>query len=99
MKVSELLNKPSCWTQRQAARNAEDHPINLWSSEARSFCLLGAIERCYGVPGELTTDYEPVLEARRRVWAAIGHQSITAWNDNPARTFQDVRSVVERADI
>lgn len=107
MKIKELFSDASKWTQEVYANHrATGEPENAWCFVDKtyegpldnpdvysSFCLTGAVRACYGV-----ADRQVVLS---RLADAIGYDTaeIPEWNDNPLRTFQDVKDLVERLDI
>jgi hypothetical protein len=49
MKPSELLADPVSWTKETLARDVEGKPCESDSIKAVCWCLVGAVERCYGV--------------------------------------------------
>ena len=107
MKVKDLLTDPSKWTQCKMARDAKG--IALVDQELEygvSFCLLGAVRRCY-IRG--TKEYNDIL---RRIcnkikldysvpeWGMdLVSGPITCWNDKDGRTFEEVRALVDELDI
>lgn len=93
MKVRELLKDETCWTKGAYARDEKGNDIPATSEQATCFCLRGAIRKCYLDP-EIR---EKVLET---VYREIEYpRGISFWNDNPHRTFEDVKELVERLDI
>jgi hypothetical protein len=89
MKVRELLSDESKWTRRRFAATTQGTPCLPRDRRAAQWCLYGAIERCYGVHGaEVTCRLIQHLQA-----------SLADWNDDPARTFADVKRLVEELDI
>lgn len=65
-----------------------DSPDQIFS-KVGSCCLSGAIALCY------PNDTNEVLE---RVEHELG-RNVNDWNDDPARTFSDVRAIAEILDI
>jgi hypothetical protein len=100
MKVKDMFNDEALWTQGSAARDRWGEPCPPSSPMAAKFCILGAIHRIYHNP-------EDRIDAARRVKDAIvslGWQcnhplAIGEWNDYTYRTFEEVRQVLEKADI
>ena len=90
MKVKDLLTDESKWTQGAFARNSEGYSVHINSCFASCWCLLGAIELCY------PSTYPGVANA---VVDAVGGCDIHRWNDDPKRTFAEVRELIERLDI
>jgi len=62
---------------------------------AKACCLVGWTYRVYG-----DLERNPVLcklvETLRK---QEPHVNIVMWNDNPKRTFQDIKELVEKADV
>lgn len=96
MKVSQLLTDASKWTQRRAAIDADGDSVNVQDVAACRFCLSGAIRRCY-------PDREERFRVLNTVINEIGGnaavRSTMEWNDDPRRTFDEVRALVLKLDI
>lgn len=88
------------WTQRAFARDAEGRACEYSSRTARCFCLVGALMR-----------ESDALESELRLTALIADEarvcaldrlhdrlprSIASWNDEPARTHEEVLALLER---
>ena len=88
MKAWELLSSPEKWTQGTYARDKKAQPVNINSTEAESFCVTGAITRCY----------PNVYEQDQKIFnlgAKVG--GIVIWNDHS--TYEQVHSVLKELDI
>lgn len=48
MKIKELLNDESKWTQGAYARDAQGRATTTFAQSATCFCLIGAAKACYG---------------------------------------------------
>jgi len=59
MKAYELLSDKSRWTTRACARDINGQPLNINNNDAVSWCILGAIGRCY--PNQFNTMYKKVV--------------------------------------
>ncbi len=91
MKVRELLSDASKWTQGGAyALCRLGTSVEPRSSFACKFCLAGAVYHCY------PDSYEAVLGKIRNY---LGNPKIISWNDNPSRTFSEVKTLAETLDI
>ena len=83
----------------------ETEDVDIESPDATRFCLCGAIARCY--PKRTNNpDKSSAGEIRRIVFVKLGIRtnmcagaSICWWNDDPKRTFTDVRKLIEELDI
>lgn len=91
MKVSELLTDKSKWTQKTLARNMYGQSVDAEDHEACSWCIQGAVLKCYGHPKN--------IDIKERIYAQLGSLYIGGWNDDPTRTFAEVRSLVVELDI
>lgn len=90
MKIRELLAKPEAWTTVELARDANGEYADLYSQEAKCWCLIGASFRCYGEVG--------VGEVFERIKLEIGG-NIPSWNDQKGRTHAEVLALVTKLDI
>ena len=96
MKAHELLDSPEKWTQRTAARDSENRSVHPDNPEACSFCLIGAICKCYN-PDEAITVRSKV---RDYLWDKHRHcTSIPDWNDDDARCWGEVFTLLVELDI
>lgn len=93
MKIRELLSSPDKWTQGVFARNSSGYRTYELDQDACSFCLMGALYRCY-----IDTEDDGLL-VRSKLGQAIEDNTITGWNDDPKRTFAEVKELVDRLDI
>lgn len=94
LKIRELLSDESKWTQGSEAKGVDGFEVSSRGPHAVRFCLIGAMERCYGLLAD--DEYMHILE---RIMVDAGSGDIAHWNDAPERTFADVRALVERLDI
>jgi len=89
MKIRELLTDESKWTKRFYAVDSNGEPLPPRSENAVSWCILGAINKCY------TT--EEFVDLYLKMALHLGVASLVSWNERA--TFQDVRTLVESLDI
>ena len=91
--VLDLLRDPAKWTKGHYARAADGGRADMYSKEAASFCILGAIGRCH-------VHHAPYNEAVHRVQAQVKpFVSIGAFNDSPLTTHADVVRVLKKAQV
>ena len=83
-KVERLLQDPERWTQNAAARNGRGHIVPPLSSNAVSFCLMGACAR------------EQVSMATRQFLDTYLN-GIAAFNDEPERAHEDIMILIDDA--
>ena len=98
MKVTELLDSPEKWTKGAWARDKEG--VNVYSGRdpaVTQWCIYGALDYCYRENVRLWS------EAMDRLVAALFHlhntKFIADWQDQPETTWEQVRTLLERADI
>lgn len=89
MKIQDLLTDPSKWCQRVRAEGVNGDCYHPRAAGAVRWCLLGAVERVYEY-----VDSDLVLGKLRSELP-----SISIWNDDPKRTFAEVRALIEKLDI
>ena len=88
MKISELLNSPEKWTQNVFARDNTGKEVCYNSKEAVCWCLLGAVRLL------------PIDEQKIAMTKIIDKvNSVLQWNDNPNRTHQDVRQLLDELGL
>lgn len=103
MNVAEILNAAAdliepegAWCQRAAARNTASEPVAVRSAEARSWCMLGAID--WVVFNQ--TGWMEALPIRVAVWDALrdeaGARYMAPWNDVQGRTRAEVVTMLRR---
>lgn len=93
MKVKELLSDESKWTKETYARSSDGKPTAWFNQDAQCWCLLGAINLCYGGNS---------LDKLGMIRYALGLEFLSNavdWNDHPNRTFSEVKALVEKLDI
>lgn len=84
MLVKDLLNDESKWIQGVFFRDAEDKECG--KDKACKFCLSGAIKYVYGCDEYgCLTNHE--------------YFAICSFNDDPTTTFEDIRKVLEIANV
>lgn len=98
--VRELLSDPKRWTQNAFAKNSEGRSLGRFfaEEEACSWCLVGAVKHVYP-----TYEWGEIYERLAKI---LGKQAFTlrsyvlgVWNDDPARTHQEVLDLVTEAGI
>ena len=94
MKVRDLLTDETKWTKGAFARDKEGKVIGSGSPLACCWCLSGAAFHCVGDDSD-----ESAYAILARIRERVGHASVAAWNDDPKRTFAEVRALVEELDI
>jgi hypothetical protein len=96
MKVSTLLRVKKNWCQHNYAKDRTGRGVMFDSSSAESFCLLGAVRRCYA-PSEAL---DAVERLERAIQEEVGNSfSIAAYNDASSRTFSQIKKIIKLANI
>jgi hypothetical protein len=102
MKAWELLDSPEKWTQGTSARNVFGQPVPSTDPSAVCWCASGAIGCCY------PTAYQPsgTFPIHARLANYLAKQpyrpesgTISLWNDDPRRTYEEVVAVLKELDI
>lgn len=90
MKLKELFAKPESWTQKQFARDKDGRGCGPQDARAACWCLGGGIAVCY------PDNFNPVWD---KILRRIDSASVIDWNDDPARTREDILALCEELDI
>lgn len=88
------------WTQHTDARDADGRPIQPWSPHAVAWSLLGALVAALeaeAVDGE-SLAIDQLAGACVALATVIEHDSLESWNDDAARTRDDVLHALEGAE-
>jgi hypothetical protein len=94
------------WCQGTHARDRRGLEVPAWSSEARSWSLLGALLASWQHHEADTRDSDVVAHladaealggATKVLGEAVGAASLEQWNDEPQRTQADVLEAFDRA--
>lgn len=97
MKIHELLSDRTKWTQGCAARDEKGNQAYIESKDAVCFCLVGALDRCYG---RMTEErFLAANKIKERVKAKNGYATIPEYNDAPTRTYEQVLQLVKELDV
>lgn len=95
MKVHKLLSSPDRWTQGVYARTAEGEECRINDEKAVCWCIYGAINKCYSVPGDREKAYERVRLALPEGEGGL----VSIFNDAPERTYEEVYTLVKELDV
>lgn len=90
MKIKELFLDKSKWTKGALFRNEKGEAVSM-CSKATKYCLAGVIQQCY-------TNRIERWDIEKKIEKEIGCY-VVSWNDDPERTFEEVKELVERLDI
>lgn len=94
--ITELFFRPARWTKDRAAHDKDGGTVEPDSEYATAFCLGAAIDVVYDGEGDEVRD-------RVRAWIAQHYPDsqgdISGWQDQPERTFKDIRRLVTELNI
>lgn len=93
MKPSELLTDESKWTQGCSAKDEKGFFVSSKYRTACAWCVTGALNRC----SKDFVEYNQNLKQLIAVLPGVGN--ISVWNDNPLRTFAEVRAKLLEAGL
>jgi hypothetical protein len=99
MKAKDILTDQSRWTRGAFARDEHGKMCDPEDDEARSWCVFGALRRAYLDTFELENAMRAVAQNIPPLKGYGASIAIMYWNDYPSRTFEDVRKVIEQADV
>ena len=91
-KADELLSDETKWTIGAMGRTKDKVPVSVRSKNVVSFCLLGSIYKVYS-----NTDNIAASTAITIFNMANQTISISKWNDEPERTFPEVKEALKKA--
>lgn len=89
MKLSSLFTDASKWTQGGYAKNAEGTIVDPLDETAQCFCIAGGVMR-----SQHPTQWNMVI-LKITNHLKIEYKDIAKWNDDPARTFEDVQKAIQ----
>lgn len=92
----EFLSDKSRWAQGQFAKDEWGHAVGILSSEAKCWCLIGALMKCQDERGIPDDDYRyAVVLLGREAFDRLGTFSIPSFNDNSR--YEDVIELLDHA--
>ena len=104
MKAYEVIEQND-WCQLAFAKNSDGHDTHSLDPNAVSFCVSGAIRKAYyACSGETIYDVQLSLKRYENVMDCLADEvnvpvlNITAWNDEPGRTKDEVVDALKRAE-
>lgn len=97
MKLKELFDDESKWTQLALARDKNKNVVIFGSSSADCFCLFGGVMKCY--PSKFFNTQTRVISLIRGALNVESTLQITQWNDDPNRKFEEVKKLINDLDI
>lgn len=92
MKIKELLKTKSRWCKYAAAKAKDGFYVHPDDPEAKSWCLVGAVNRCYST-------FDKQQEVMSKLNMSLWPRTIERWNDDYFRTFEEVKALVEELNV
>jgi hypothetical protein len=103
MKLKDFFDTADKWTKNAYARDILGNEVDSDDPFAVSWNISGAINFNYfqSVPSELKTEkYKSELAHKMHmIIDIIGTPKVWEWESNPERTFEEIKSVIEKVDI
>jgi hypothetical protein len=99
LKLQRKLNHQYRWTQGSEARNADGVPVWAYDRTARCWCLIGAskvVTETFGENRQLLGALQSRAYTRPDEWGEVFEMPLEDWNDDPERTFREVRELIAR---
>jgi hypothetical protein len=108
VKISNLIFKPEKWAQNCLGRTKEGRPIQSFnvvhrdgheldlSKDAESFSLYGAVIKLYGGEGQADVFFK-LSEAVKKYTKQKMY--VAQFNDSPTTTYEDIKAVLEIANL
>lgn len=100
--LNELFSGKSRWCQNTDARDKHGQEIpSIQAPEAASWCLTAGIRLVYGHNPPLQEEISKMLLGWVQEQREEGEpdDSIAGWNDEPNRTFKDIRKMIGELKI
>jgi hypothetical protein len=94
------------WSRRAQARDGSGIGVPAWSEDARSWSVLGALLAGWHLQQAESLDMDFVAhgfdaqalgDATQAIGDVTGTSSIESWNDDSARTFDEVIATIDSA--
>jgi len=94
------------WSRRAQARDGTGNEVPAWSEEARSWSVLGALLASWHRQQTDSLDMDFVAhgfdaralgDATQAIGDVTGTASLDGWNDNSARTVDEVIATIDQA--
>lgn len=103
MKIRDFFDTSDKWTKGAYARNIFGEEVKPEDPEAVSWNLSGAIclNYFFNIPTELKTEKfkSELANKMHSIIDIIGTPEVWKWESEPERTFEEVKSVIEKVDI
>ncbi len=101
MKVRDLLTDESKWVRGIYALDERGNGLKSTDPRAVCWCLLGAINKCYGhdLVAQDMVQHLVLERIQPGISDPSGRTSISGFNDSRNTTFAEIRKLVEELDI
>ena len=96
MLPSELLAKPESWCQQSLGRDKDGMTVGCLSTDAVSWCIEGALLRCFNIGRDYEEANLKLLETFKKLHRCYNY---TSWNDDKYRTHDEVLALLKEAGL
>lgn len=96
MTLQELFTDSSKWIKDSYAKDTQGHTVPVKHPTAVSFCLIGGLGLCYPTAVGYT---KAILRIRSTLEEMGFSKNIYTFNDAKGTTFDNIRTVIQRANV
>jgi hypothetical protein len=95
MLIRQLLAEPGSWRSGLPARDKDGNHVDVFDDEACSWCVYGAMIRCY------PPDAHPTVLRKLNNYAieVVRSVGIINWEGCPSRTHADIRAMLDHVKV
>ena len=91
----DLLATEDRWTQNVCARDRAGNEVHTRHPAAHAFSLDGALRAAEDLLAP-RNDYDAAVAVLERAMpSSAGNKSLAAWNDHPARSYDEIRDLLD----
>lgn len=100
MKIKQLLVNKGTWTKGVLAQDKNKNIVPVSDVKAVSWCLVGAILKCYDI-NQIDSIFKEVCKeiGSEHTGYSYSCNNIIDYNNSPNRKFKDIKKLVNKLDI
>ena len=103
LSVGELLCNKSRWGRGYDAQTATGDPVAVFNENAIRWCLGGAMRLVYGHNAELHQKMTKLINdwllEHKEEFEEADDVSLSGWNDEPERTWKEIRQMLNATKV